>query len=96
MYGYSTAKRDANEPALVELWERIGCRFIRQGEWGGFDGVLISPFTGVHIVEVKNPEYSWTLTDEEKEFCQWCKENGIPYNVIENDEQALKLATDAT
>lgn len=58
----------------------------------GFDGVLISPFTGVHIVEVKNPDRKWKLTDAENKTKEEVEARGASYNIIETVEQAVKLA----
>ena len=82
--------RDKNEKALVELWAASGCVWIQQMAGQGCDGILIAP-NGVHIVEIKNPEYKWDLTDTEKETKKMVEFVGQKYNIIENDEQALEL-----
>jgi len=85
-------KRDANEKNLVNLWRGLHCHWIEMDRYAGFDGVLISPFTGVHIVEVKNPDMKWKLTENEMKVRAEVEARGATYNIIEIDEQAIKLA----
>lgn len=85
-------KRDANEKALVDLWRGLHCHWIPMDRNAGFDGVLISPFTGVHIVEVKNPDAKWKLTENEQKTKAEVEARGATYNIIETDTQAVKLA----
>lgn len=59
----------------------------------GFDGVLISPFTGTHIVEVKNPDRKWKLTEAEEQTKQEVEARGAIYNIIQTVDEAVELAT---
>lgn len=86
-------KRDANEKELVKIWRQLHCHWIAMDRNAGFDGVLISPFTGVHIVEVKNPMRKWELTEAETMQKQECEARGVIYNIIQTDDEAIQLAT---
>jgi hypothetical protein len=85
-------KRDANEKALVELWRGMHCMWIQMDRRAGFDGLLISPWTGVHIVEIKNPNVRYELTPNEEKVQAEVEARGVIYNIILTDEQAIKLA----
>lgn len=85
-------KRDANEKELVKVWRQLHCAWIQMDRNAGFDGILISPFTGIHIVEVKNPDRKWKLTEAEKETKQEVEARGAIYNIIETVDQAVQLA----
>jgi hypothetical protein len=85
-------KRDTNEKELVKAWRQLHCYWIQMSRDAGFDGILLSPITGTHIVEVKNPERKWKLTDAEKKTKAEVEARGVPYRIIETVEQAVKLA----
>lgn len=86
-------KRDANEKELVQVWRQVHCMWVPMDRNAGFDGVLISPFTGVHIVEVKNPARKWSLTDAEKETKAEVEARGCIYNIVQTVDDAIELAT---
>lgn len=84
--------RDKNEAEYVELWRRSGCYWIPMKAGAGFDGVLVSPQTGIRIVEVKNPlGFGTKLTDREQEVREQVILRGAAYDVIATLEEALKL-----
>lgn len=85
-------KRDANEKDLVTVWRRMHCHWIPMDRNAGFDGVLISPHTGVHIVEVKNPERKWSLTEAEEKVKAEVLARGARYNIVETIDDAVRLA----
>lgn len=89
---YTKNKRDENEARLMEVWAKIGCLYIQMDKDAGFDGVLISPHTGVHIVEVKNPSRKWILTDAEKKVKAEVEAREGNYNIIESIDDAVRLA----
>jgi hypothetical protein len=89
---YKTNKRDSNEAEIIDFLRRAGCITIQMTKDAGFDMVVISPRTGTHIVEVKNPAKKWTLTTAEKALQFQVTQIGGRYNVIENIEQAAILA----
>lgn len=86
-------KRDANEKELVQVWRQLHCHWMPMDRNAGFDGVLISPITGVHIVEVKNPARKWELTEAEKETKQEVEARGAIYNIIQTVDEAVYLVT---
>jgi len=89
---YVKNKRDANEAEIIEFLHRAGCVTIQMTKDAGFDMVVISPRTGTHIVEIKNPAKKWTLTTAEKTLQFHVIQIGGRYNVIETIEQAAILA----
>lgn len=88
---YRQNNRDKNEAALIELWRACGCFVSQMDRMKGYDLVIVCPRTGVHIVEIKNPAYKWTLTDDEKKIKAEVEAAGGRYNIIETDEQARRL-----
>ena len=56
----------------------------------GFDGLLIDR-SGMYLVEIKNPEASWSLTPAELELSRRVKDIGGEYHVIETLEAAAQL-----
>ena len=89
---YVKNRRDANEADIIEFLRAAGCVVIHMTKDAGFDMVVISPRTGTHIVEVKNPAKKWTLTTAEKALQFQVMQIGGRYNVIETIEQAAILA----
>jgi len=90
------SKRDANEAVLVEFWRSCGCVWIPMSREAGFDGLLICPRTGMHIVEVKNPKNakglrSWQMTPNERKRQIEVEECRVPYSIIEDEAQAAEL-----
>ena len=79
-------KRDANEPEIVREFERLGYHVIRMPRTAGFDLLVIGSGQTL-IVEVKNPEYSCTLTEKEIEIQQTCNRYGVNYHVISDIRQ---------
>ncbi len=59
--------------------------------YAGFDGVLITPGGGIHIVEVKNPARKWSLTDAEKQTKADVEARGGRYNIIQTVDDAVEL-----
>ena len=85
-----TNRRDANEAEIVVFWRQIGCIWIPMKPGQGFDGLLIDR-SGMYIVEIKNPEVSWNLTDDESSLAHAVEELGGEYNVIQTLKEAAEL-----
>ena len=85
------SKRDANEARLIALWRASGCLVIQMDRRAGFDLLVICPRSGLHIVEIKDSHKSWTLTPAEKLTYMEVTRRGAAYNIITDEEQALKL-----
>ena len=73
--------RDRNEPEIVAEFERLGFYVIRQPRDAGFDLHCIGEGRSI-IVEVKNPETSWSYTDSELKLMEICREMDVPYYTI--------------
>ncbi len=85
-------QRDKNEAEYVELWRKAGCLWIKLHPGDGCDGILVSPQTGIHIVEVKNPEgFGTSLTTTELKMKLEVESRGATYNVVTTLEEAQKL-----
>ena len=87
-------KRDANESELVDALRQIGCVVIPMDRHAGFDLIVVSPRTGVHIVEVKNPLRRWKLTANELETKARITHAGASYEIIETVEDVMRMVTD--
>jgi hypothetical protein len=87
----ATNRRDANEREIVDLWRAAGCLWIQQPRESGFDGILLCPRTGLHVVEIKRCDIHWKLTPHEREVCQEVERRGQAYSIITNLEQAQDL-----
>ena len=83
-------KRDANEKELVDFWNVTGCLCIKMPAGAGFDLMVLDGRRN-HIVEVKNPEYNWTLTEEEKIMKELVESRGGEYHIIETLQHAADL-----
>lgn len=83
--------RDANERGLIELLRRIGCVVWQMDRKAGFDLLVISA-GDVNIAEVKNPAKKWKLTDAEQKKKDEVESVGGIYWIIENEDDALKMA----
>lgn len=83
-------KRDANEAELVSFWKRCGCIWIPQDRRAGFDGLLVA-WSGIYIVEVKNPAGKNRLTEAEKRCKAEIESTGQAYNIIRTVEEAARL-----
>lgn len=58
----------------------------------GFDGIAISPRTGTHIYEIKDPAKRWKLTEAEQKRKAEVEAAGGLYCVVLSVEQALIIA----
>ena len=86
------SKRDANEAELVRYWRAAGCIWIPQPRENGFDGILVSPHTGIHLVEVKNGQAMWWgLTDPEIRLSKDLERIGSVLNIVTCMEEAEDL-----
>lgn len=83
-------RRDKNESAIVEAFRRCACTVIPMQPGQGFDLLVIAP-NGIHLVEVKNSDYSWELTQPESLLKIQAEQVGQVYSVIETVEDALRL-----
>jgi hypothetical protein len=83
-------KRDKNERAIVEFWERAGCVWIAQSRYAGFDGLLLSRGE-VYFVEIKQPSERNRLTENEKRTKENIEYHGDKYNIITSIEEAAAL-----
>jgi hypothetical protein len=85
-----TNKRDANEAEIVAFWRQVGCIWIPMKPGQGFDGLLIDR-SGMYIVEIKNPEVSWHLTDDESCLSRAVEELWGEYHIVETLKSAAAL-----
>jgi len=84
-------RRDLNEPAIVELFRRVGCIVIPMQPGQGCDLLVIAK-NGIHIVEVKNNAYAWELTHQEALLKIQVERLGQAYHIIQTVEEAAALA----
>lgn len=83
---------DANQPAIDFAAQGVGAEYIPLSLLpdGGADRIYI--FQGrVYIAEIKNPARSWQFTDSELRLQAKCARQGVPYHVIETDEDFLRM-----
>ena len=83
-------RRDKNEAEIVAFWRQMGCIWIPMVPGQGFDGLLIDR-SGMYLVEIKNPEASWSLTPAELELSRRVEDISGEYHVIETLEAAAQL-----
>ena len=84
-------RRDNNEAEYLELWKGLGYVWVAMKPGQGFDGLLVTP-TGIHIVEIKNGNYKWKLTDCERKVKEQVEHMGQEYHIIDCLEDAKYLA----
>lgn len=86
---FSPGNRDANETALRDLLAAAGVEYRQCPEGFGADLLLlIAPMV---FLEVKNPAHKWRLTKRERETKEHCEMVGIPYRIVETEEQLLAI-----
>ena len=83
-------RRDANEALIVAYWRQAGCIWIPMHPGQGFDGLLID-FSGLYIVEIKNPKTASHLTKCERALQDAIQEIGGAYNVVSTLHEAAAL-----
>jgi hypothetical protein len=83
-------KRDANEREIITVARHAGAHVIQMDKSVGFD-LLVIHRTGTHIVEVKNPERKWKLTQAEEACSRRVERVGQTYNVVEIAEDMLEV-----
>ena len=82
--------RDRNEPEIVAEFECLGFYVIRMPRDAGFDLICIGKgYT--YIVEVKNPEVDWKITNEELEFAKKIREYGSESYVVLDKQDVQDL-----
>ena len=89
------AKRDANEAEIVNVLRLAGAYVIQQDEpcdlWVGYRGRWFS----LEVKDGSKPPSRRKLTDQQLEHQQECTNHSLPFDVVENVEQAL-IAIGAT
>ncbi len=89
--GYEKNRRDDNELAIVGFWRSIGREWVQMPRDVGFDGLLICPLTGIHIVEIKNPVVKWKLTPAEQARKLQIERAGGRYELVETLADAARI-----
>lgn len=79
------AKRDANEPAIVDALEAIGVTVHRLSHPGLPDLLTFHPREGIRLVEVKTEQ--GRLTEAQKKTA--C--SSLPFCIVRNVAEALAL-----
>lgn len=65
----SPAKKDANQPEIVEALEKIGCSVLDlSGVGGGCPDLLVSFRGRLLLMEVKNPKARGKLNERQKKW----------------------------
>ena len=85
-------KRDSNEPEIIQALRRVNCVWIPMDRTAGFDAIVISPRTGTHIFEIKDPAKRWKLTPAEEKRKSEVEAVGGLYCIVLSAEQALIIA----
>jgi hypothetical protein len=83
-------KPDANLREIIAVAQHAGAHVIKMDRNAGFD-LLVVHRSGVHIVEVKNPERKWKLTQAEEAQARRVDRTGQTYNVVECAEDMLEV-----
>jgi hypothetical protein len=78
-------RRDANEPEIVKELERLGFYVIKMARTCGFDLLAIGE-NDTYIIEVKNPDTYWKLTDAELELQSELEKRNAHYRIVESLE----------
>lgn len=80
------ARRDDNEPELIQLARQIGAEFEKIGPldwWCGFRGRWVP-------LEIKNPDGKNQYTDSQIRFLARCKERQLPVWTWRDEQDVLK------
>lgn len=86
------ARRDANEPALIELARRLGVLWEQAGP---LDGWAYKPGRGWHPVEIKAPSRQCHANEYEASqvaFFERCRHRGAPYVIWRTDRDVFDFA----
>ena len=86
-------RRDNNESALVRLARQVGAKVIYMQAGQGCDFLLLSPGK-ISIIEVKDGRKSPSerrLTADEMELALTCQTLHIPYHVILNEGDLMRV-----
>lgn len=75
-------RRDNNEKDIIDYARRENCAVIQMDKSAGFDLLIISPRTGTHIIEVKNPAVKWRLEPAEQKRKEQIESAGGMYHII--------------
>ena len=83
-------RRDKNETEIVRLMRAVGAGVRRMDKSAGHDLTVF--FRGVvYIVEIKNPDELWVLTENEQNVRDLCEMNGVTYWIIEYEKDARDM-----
>ena len=84
-------KRDGNEAEIIAKFREYHALVIQMPRSAGYD--LQVHFGGFSLppIEVKNPEYKWTLTADEEKFKAECDKRGIEYIVILHPAEVIDI-----
>lgn len=84
-------KRDKNEAEIIEKFREYHALVIQMPRSAGYD--LQTHFGGFSLppIEVKNPEYKWTLTLDEEKFKAECDKRGIEFIIIQHPAEVIEI-----
>lgn len=83
---------DANQPQIDLAAQRVGAEWIPISLLPGAGADRIYIFRSrLYIAEIKNPARSWQFEDSELRLQAKCARQGVPYHVIETDEDFLRM-----
>lgn len=96
-------RRDSNEPEIIESLEKLGAIVKQMDKSAGFD-LLVFFNKNIHIVEVKNTngkiktrdKLIKLLTNNEYNTMIIIESSGVPYNIVTNIDEALKIVIGRT
>ena len=85
-------KPDANQKHIDAAAQAIGAEWIELSKLPGAGADRLYLFQGrMYLVEIKNPAYSWTLTESEKLLWEKCKRQGVEYHTVETAEELVDV-----
>ncbi len=86
-------RRDANDSALTKIARQCGALVVKMRPGQGCD-LLIVHRGRVLIVEIKDgakPHSARKLTKQEQGLKDQCEYRGVPYYIVESEEDLLRL-----
>jgi len=85
------AKIDKNQPDIVKILDRAGAYVLDTHRLENSFDILVGFRGQLYIVEIKNPENRWTLTEGEEKCRNGFVSVGVPYHIVETPWQALDV-----
>ena len=85
-------RTDVNQKAIYKQFKQLGIEYVDTSKFGNGFGDCIAKYRDkAYILEIKNPDIAWKLTEDEIKMHRFLYKTQLEIKVVEDIEDVLKL-----